>query len=125
MELNGRTVNFRRSVWTTSAIMQMCPGGDLSRFGELFESGDQIINMSAFITIMSEGYEQFAEFEARRKGETYTKQPITMEELMALSDLETFNKLAEAAMAVWIEDGKTTVESEPPKSKKKVKAAKG
>lgn len=124
MELNGRTVHFKRTIWATNAIMQMCPGKKLERFSELFngDDADQILTMSAFITIMSEGYEQAKEFEASRKGQTYTKDPVTMDEIMALEDMDVFTQLQTEAVAAWVEDGKQTVESQPPKSSKKKQA---
>lgn len=125
MELNGRTVNFRRTIWATNAIMKMCPDGNLERISEVFsgDAADNIISMSAFITIMSQGYEQAMEFEASRRGETYTKDPVTMDELMTLTDYSVFEQLSQEALAAWTNDGKPTVESEPPKGKKTKKSA--
>ena len=124
MELNGREVHFRRTIWATNAVMQMCPDSDISKFGDLLNgtAPDQILTMAAFLTILSEGYEQAKEFEERRKGNTYTKDPITMDEIMALEDMDVFNQLQTEAVGAWIADAKQTVESQPPKSKKKQKA---
>lgn len=120
MELNGREVHFRRTIWATNAIMKMCPGGDLARFAELLtDTADQILTMASFVAIMSEGYERQQEFEAKRRGETYERDPITLDEIMALEDIDLFNRLQEEALAAWTKDAETTVESEPPKSKKK------
>ena len=104
--------------------MKMCPGGNLNRLGELFQgdAADQIITMASFIVILSEAYEQAAAFEARRRGDEYTSDPLTLDEMMALENMETFQKLQEEAVAAWIKDAETTVESEPIKSKKKTKA---
>ena len=120
MELNGREVHFRRTIWATNAIMKMCPGGDLARFSELLtDTADQILTMASFVAIMSEGYELQQEFEAKRRGETYERDPITLDEIMALEDIDLFNRLQEEALKAWTKDAETTVESEPPKSKKK------
>lgn len=121
MELNGRTVGFKRTIWATNAVMKMCPGGDLSRFGELFkgDAADQMMSMSSFIVILSEGYEYYQEFCAKRDGKTYDRDPVTFDELMALDDMETFAKLQEEAVKAWTGDAQVTVESEPIKSKKK------
>lgn len=121
MELNGRTVNFKRTIWSTNAVMKMCPGGDLSRFQELFngDASDQMLAMASFIVALSQGYEYFQEFCARRDGKEYHGDPITFDELMALEDFETFNQLQEEAVAAWVGDAQTTVESEPIKTKKK------
>ena len=123
MELNGRTVHFKRTIFSTNAVMQLCPGGDLNRIGELFggTDSDKIIAMASFISVMSQGYEMAKEFEAKRNGETYNTDPITLDELMALEDMEIFYKLQEEAVAAWVGDAITTVQSEPPKSKKKGK----
>ena len=124
MELNGREVHFKRTIWATNAITKMCPDGNLQRFVELFngDMAEQIFNMSAFISIMSQGYEQAEAFRASRNGETYEQDPITLDEIMALDDMDIFTELQNEAVKAWAEDGKVTVESEPVKSKKKRKA---
>lgn len=123
MDLNGRTVHFKRTIYATNAVMKMCPGGDLNRFSELFsgDAADQIMTMASFIVALSQGYEYYQEFCARRDGKEYHGDPITFDELMALEDFETFNQLQEEAVAAWVGDAKTTVESEPIKPKKKRK----
>lgn len=123
MELNGRTVHFKRTIWSTNAVMKMCPGGDLSRFQELFngDASDQMLTMASFIVALSQGYEYFQEFCAKRDGKEYHGDPITFDELMALEDFDVFNKLQEEAVAAWVGDAQTTVESEPIKTKKKRK----
>lgn len=123
MELNGRTVHFKRTIWSTNAVMKMCPGGDLSRFQELFngDASDQMLTMASFIVALSQGYEYFQEFCARRDGKEYHGDPITFDELMALEDFDVFNRLQEEAVAAWVGDAQTTVESEPIKTKKKRK----
>ena len=123
MELNGRTVHFKRTIWSTNAVMKMCPGGNLSRFQELFngDASDQMLTMASFIVALSQGYEYFQEFCAKRDGKEYHGDPITFDELMALEDFDVFNKLQEEAVAAWVGDAQTTVESEPIKTKKKRK----
>lgn len=123
MELNGRQVHFKRTIWSTSAIMKLCPNGDLSRIAEVFsgDTADQMMAAASFIVIMSQGYEFFKEFEMRRVGQEYKQDPVTLEELMAIEDIETFYKAQEEAIAAFVGDAKVTVESEPPKSKKKGK----
>lgn len=123
MELNGRTVHFKRTIWSTNAVMKMCPDGDLGRFQELFngDASDQMMTMASFIVALSQGYEYFQEFCAKRDGREYNGDPITFDELMALEDFEVFNKLQEEAVAAWVGDAQTTVESEPIKTKKKRK----
>lgn len=126
MELNGREVGFRRTIWATNAIMKMCPDGDLSRFTEIFsgDQADQMISMAGFICAMSKADEQAKEFEARRSGGTYTQDPITLDEIMNLEDFETFNQLQSEAIAAWVKDSSVTVETEPVKSKKKASRVK-
>ena len=127
MKLNGREVHFRRTILATNAIMKMCPGEDLNRLTELFagSQADQILTMSAFITIMSEADEQARAFEAQRKGEAYEKDPVTMDEIMALEDMDVLVQLSNEAMEAWVKDSEVTVESAPHKTKKKAKAAEG
>ena len=124
MEINGRTVRFKRTIWATNAIMEMCPGNDLGRFSELFEgtASDQIITMAGFIVVLSQAYEQAAAFEARRRGEEYTQDPLTLDEIMSIEDMKVFEQLQTEAVKAWVKDAETTVESEPIKSKKKAKS---
>lgn len=124
MELNGREVKFRRTIFATNAVMKMCPDGNLERISEVFngDAADNMLAMAAFITIMSEGYERAKEFEVRRGGGVYEMDPVTVDELMALTDYDAFTKLSEEALAAWTQDGKVTVESEPPKGKKTKKS---
>ena len=123
MEINGRQVHFKRTIWATNAIMEMCPGGDLNRFGELFDgsTSEQIISMAGFIVVLSQGYEQARAFEAKRNGEEYTPDPLTLDELMSLEDMRIFEELQSEAVKAWVKDAETTVESEPVKTKKKGK----
>ena len=124
MKLNGREVHFKRTIWATNAITKMCPDGDLQRFNELFngDTAEQILNMAAFIAIMSEGYEKARAFQASRSGEAYEEDPVTLDEIMALDDMDIFVELQNEAVKAWVDDGKVTVESEPVKTKKKRKA---
>ena len=126
MELNGREVGFRRTIWATNAIMKMCPNGDLSRFAEIFEgdTADRMIAMAGFIVVMSQADEQAKAFEAQRKGESYTPDPVTLDEVMNLEDYDLFAQLETEAAKAWTRDSEITVESEPPKSKKKPSKAK-
>lgn len=126
MEINGREINFKRTIWATNAVMQMCPDGSIERFTELFNGSDssRVLNMSGFICAMSEGYERARAFEAKRNGEEYTMDPLTLEEVMNIGDMEVFNRLQEEAAAAWARDSKVTVETEPSKSKKKAKKGK-
>lgn len=116
MKVHGRNIGFLRTVKLTCELADMCPDGDLSRIGELFAGhmGNVQRNTAKLIALMNEGYEMSKKFE----DPTYVPNPLTEEELLYLDD-ETFTQLFEEATAVFMEDGKPSVEVQPSKKKKK------
>lgn len=120
MILNGREVRFRRTVWATIAVAALCPNRDLNRIAEVI-GGDFVdsgLAMANFIRVMSEGYEKSEHF----KDPAYEEHPVTVDELMALDDWELFTALFAEAVRSWQDDGKTTVETAPPKKGGKKKS---
>lgn len=115
MELNDREIGFRRSVYAEKEIAKISPNHDPSKLGKLLAGGDVVValeTMVTFIRALSEAYENHR----KRKEPGYIPNPVTEDELMDESTdtvIELFNK----AVEVFQEDGKTTVESEPPKGK--------
>ena len=113
MEVHGREIRFRRTVLGNCEIADLCPKGDINRFGEVLQKGtysQQQMLGAKFMVALSKGYEM-----TRKYAEPdYTPNPLTAEEALLLDD-QTFNDLFMEAMNAFIDDGKTTVETAPPK----------
>lgn len=112
MQVHGREVGFRFTVGASVKISDLCPGGDLSRLGELLEGqyGQVTRDTATIIAALSEGHEQAMAFETPG----YKPRPLTVDELLALSFAE-FGALQQAALAAWQAGSATTVEVEPEK----------
>ena len=89
MQVHGREVGFRFTVGASAKISDLCPDGDISRLGEVLEG-------------------QYGEVPG------YKPRPLTADEVMTLR-MDEFAKLQQAALAVWTEDSRPTVEVEPEK----------
>lgn len=126
MEINGREIKFKRTIWATLAIGALCPDKELDKLDQVLRENFVDGNMAAaqFICIMSEGYERWAAYEASKAGEPYEMNPLTMDEIMNLEDFDVFQNLFIAAAGVWKADAQPSVETEPAKGKKKSKANK-
>jgi len=114
MELNGREVGFRRSVFATTKIAEACPNHDPSKLGEAL-TGDIVTGLEtaiAFIVALSEAYE----LHRKREEPGYIPNPITREELLDVTEDVLMELVNEGAKA-YMEDGKTTVEAEAPRGK--------
>ena len=115
MELNGREVKFRRSVYADHKIAKISPDHDTNKLGRLLKSGDLVAGletMIAFVCAMSEAYEKHA----KRENPDYIPNPVTEEELLDETS-DTLSDLFMAAADVFTGDGKPTVEAEPVKGK--------
>lgn len=115
MELNGREVKFRRSVYADHKIAKVSPDHDPNKLGKLLQSGDLVAGletMIAFVCAMSEAYEKHM----KRENQDYVPNPVTEEELMDETS-DTLSDLFMEAAAVFTSDGKATVEAEAPKGK--------
>ena len=112
MQIYGREVGFRFTVGASAKISDLCPDGDITRLGEVLEGqyGQVTRDTAAIMAALSEGYEQALSFEAPG----HKPDPLTVDELFSLRPSE-FNALQQAALAVWAEDSKPTVEVEPEK----------
>lgn len=125
MKVNGREVRFKRTIWAQFGVASLCPDNDISKLDAVLKSNFVDGNMAAasFVCIMSEAYEKSKEFEAAQNGKTYEARPLTLDEVMNLESMEDLQALFKEAVDVWAADAKTSVKGEPPKGKKKIKAA--
>ena len=115
MELNGREVKFRRSVYADHKIAKVSPDHDPNKLGKLLQSVDLVAGletMIAFVCAMSEAYEKHM----KRENPDYIPNPVTEEELMDETS-DTLSDMFMEAAAVFTSDGKATVEAEAPKGK--------
>ena len=115
MIINGRDIQFRRTVKATCDVADICPEGDVKNLDKLFEGKYQNSQAKAakFMAILSEGYEMGKKF----ADPTYRPNPLTEEEALYLSE-DDFNSLFSIAVNEWT-GGTPTVETKPTKSKKK------
>jgi len=117
MLINGREIHFLLTVGTTRKVARLCPDGDISNIGLIFEgqSTDKIIDVIAELAVaMSEGYETKQKF----SDPNYVGRPLDKEEVMCMtiSELEGLQK---ELMGEIGEGMKTEVKAEPEKAKGK------
>lgn len=113
MFIHGREVKFLRTVGATCKIADICPGQEIKNIGELFDGNttNKYENWSKIIVYLSEGYEQAQKFD----DPSYVPNPLTMEEMMAITQPEFDQLVVEASSAYRGE--MPTVETEEPKKK--------
>lgn len=112
MEINGREINFLRTVKATSDLAKICPDGDIERLGELF-NGDLSTTLETgakLIHFLNEGYEMNKHFMDR----SYQPRVLGVDEIMYLDD-QTYTELMQSAMVSMGVGAETTVEVEEPK----------
>ena len=123
MTINGREINFRRTVFVTCLLSERAPGKDVRRYEELFDESNlgQTFDASAyFVHALSIGYEKWRAM--KEPGDV--QKPVTLDELMNLDEAEFLQLFAEA-MGVFQGDAKQTVEAQPKKrTGKKTEVAK-
>lgn len=115
MELNGREIGFRRSVYAEHKIAKISPDHDPNKLSKTLQAGDLVMGletMMAVVCAMSEAYEKHA----KRENPEYIPNPVTEEELLDETS-DTLADLFMEAAAVFTGDGKPTVELEEPKGK--------
>ena len=117
MIINGREVHFLLTVGTTRRVSRLCPEGDISNIGLIFEgqSTDKIIDVIAELAAaMSEGYETRQRF----ANPSYQCRPLDKEEVfcMTMEELEELQKELMGEIGVGMS---TEIKAEPEKTKGK------
>ena len=114
MIINGKERNFFLTVGASCAIAELCPDGDVANISELFKGrySKNMTNLAKFIVAMNRGYEE------RMHPDAEKPDVVTVRELMALTK-EEFSQAEAEAIAAYIGDSKTTVETVEPKGSKK------
>lgn len=114
MRVNGREINFKRTVAANCKIADLCPDMDIKNADKLFAGKYQDSQLTAakVIAILNEGYEQNKKFSEPG----YEPNPISVDELLSLDD-DLFGELFTEAMEAYAGE-KATVEVEPEKGKK-------
>lgn len=114
MKVLGREIGFLRTVEANFKLDEISPGGDLNRFGELFDNAtvSQVYKTEMkTIQILNEAYEKRQKF----LDPSYEIKVITDEELQVLTP-EEFQELSDAAIRAL--EGKQTVDIESDAKKK-------
>ena len=116
MKVNGREIRFMRTVKANCILADHAPDGDITRYTDIWESGDYKRSQEAsavFISALSDGYESYKAFSEPG----YKPHPMTYDEALSLPD-ETFTALFMESLEAFREDGKVTVETEADPGKK-------
>lgn len=114
MVINGKERKFFLTVGASCAIAELCPDGDIAKIGELFRGrySKNMTSVAKFIAAMNRGYEE------RIHGDAEKPDVVTVRELMALT-MDEFRQAESEAIAAYMADSKTTVETAEPKGSKK------
>ena len=113
MIINGKERGFLLTIGASAEISELCPQGDLSRLGEVFNQTNyakQIRVTAKLIAAMSRGFENQKHYE----DPDYEPDPLTVDEILAL-DTNTFQELTHEVMQKFGADQKPTVEAEAKK----------
>lgn len=116
MEYKGRKIGFKRTVGAMSELTKLAPGGDVNRFGEIFNAENLSASLEGgaqFLAILNKWYEKSLVFEI----DGYRADPIPVDWFLLL-DTDEFNELLDEAMKQFMDDDKITVEAVEPKGKK-------
>jgi hypothetical protein len=113
MVINGKERGFLLTIGASAEISELCPQGDLSRLGEVFNQSyaKQIRITARLIAAMSRGYENQKHYE----DPSYEPDALTVDEIMTL-DTATFQELTHEVMQKFGSDQQPTVETEAKKN---------
>ena len=113
MGINGKERGFLLTIGASAEISELCPQGDLSRLGEVFNQSyaKQIRITARLIAAMSRGYENQKHYE----DPSYEPDALTVDEIMTL-DTQMFQELTHEVMQKFGSDQQPTVETEAKKN---------
>jgi len=117
MLIHGREVHFLLTVGATRAVARMCPEGDISNIGLIFEgkSTDKMIDVIAELAAaMSSGYED----QKKYLEQGYVPNPISKDEVLTLT-IQELEDLQKELMGELGAGMMTEIEAEPEKQKGK------
>lgn len=123
MMIHGREVGFRFTIGASIAVGELCPEGDLSRMGELFEGksyGDIAAQTAKLAAILSRANEDAVAYDGSRKPE----RPLSEDEIMTLTQDE-FQTVQAEVIKAYGADTARTVEVEPSKKNEAEEAESG
>lgn len=117
MKIHGRDIGLRFTCGASSRVASLCPENDISRLGELFGEGKDIVKMMEIIMALVEALNEGYELNRKYEEPGYEPNPITREELETL-DMTQLMGLQDELIQVMTGDSKGEIEVEPPKGKK-------
>lgn len=114
--LDIEKIKFARTTWANIQLSKLCPGNEIGKLQELFETTDfaqQMESMISIILILKDAYDRRAKFEDK----DFEPYPLTREILENL-DEEEISSLLNKAFETFGIDGETSVETKAKKTKK-------
>lgn len=120
MIIFGKEKKFAMTVGAASEMAKMCPEGDLTRMGEIFDSGisfENVQKVAEMAIILSKAYEDRRRFEEPG----YTPDPLTMEQALALTFDESM-VLMQEILKTYSKDSEPSIEVEESKKEDGAKA---
>ncbi len=120
MVVHGKERNFLLTVGASAEIADLCPGGDLSRIGEVLDGNynKTLRTVAKIIAAMSRGYENNRKYEEPG----YEPNPLTVDEIMSLPT-NVLKQLESEALSKFSEDSETSVNVEETKKNNGVTTA--
>lgn len=124
MDINGRPIRFYRNVYANCMVCDATADGDTERFlRENIVNVENYSNSQKACAVMMEALSCGYEYSRQIMDSNYKPHPLTQREALLLPT-ETFNALFAEALRAWRDDGKVTIETDPPKGKKTAKPEK-
>lgn len=116
MYINGREVNFLRTMGANAEIADLAPDGDIGKLGEIMQglTAESIKVTAKFICALNKGYISNHKY----ADPTYDVNPLTLEEVLSLAEKDFMALVNEALSAYTNEVPKIQTEPIPISGKK-------